>query len=166
MVENPYHTCCVTGHRDLPPGAVPFVTEALELAVEQAVLEGFTCFLSGFAEGVDLLFAEIVAQRRSAYPHIRLEAILPCRARYQKLLLYDNTHTLLDACQDVYFISEDYTKGVYLKRDRYMVDRSSQVIAVYDGRETGGTAYTVRYAGGKGKPVSIIVPKAWDKRTG
>lgn len=165
MIVNPYYTCCVTGHRDLPPGAFPYVAEALELAVEQAVAEGYACFLSGFAEGVDLLFAKIVAKQRKVYPHIRLEAILPCRTRYQKLLLYDDTHILLDACDDVYFISENYTKEAYFRRDRYMVDRSSQVIAVYDGRETGGTAYTIRYARAKGKPVGMIMPKAWEKRT-
>jgi uncharacterized phage-like protein YoqJ len=33
-----------------------------------------------------------------------------------------------------------------MKRNRYMVDHSSRVIAVYDGRSTGGTASTVKYS--------------------
>lgn len=31
-------------------------------------------------------------------------------------------------------------------RNRYMVALSSRIIAVYDGREKGGTFFTIRYA--------------------
>ena len=33
----------------------------------------------------------------------------------------------------------------YSHRNRYMVEHSDRVIAVYDGRETGGTAKTIRF---------------------
>jgi len=41
-------------------------------------------------------------------------------------------------------------------RNRYMVDESSRVIAVYDGREDGGTTYTINYANTQGRTVTVI----------
>ena len=38
-----------------------------------------------------------------------------------------------------------YTSGCMQRRNRYMVDRSSLVLAVYDGM-LGGTMYTLTYA--------------------
>ena len=52
--------------------------------------------------------------------------------------------------------AEQYYKGCYARRNRYMVDQSQRIIAVYDGRPAGGTAATVRYA--KEKDVWIV----WD----
>ena len=37
-----------------------------------------------------------------------------------------------------------------------MVDESDLVIVVYDGRDTGGTVYTMNYAQDKGKTVQVI----------
>ena len=50
-------TCCVTGHRDIPAGQVGQIKKSLEQEVDRAIRDGFTCFISGFADGVDLLFA-------------------------------------------------------------------------------------------------------------
>ena len=43
------------------------------------------------------------------------------------------------------------------KRNKYMVDQSDVIIAVWSGRPSG-TGKTVTYALSKGKPVSIIDP--------
>ena len=45
-----------------------------------------------------------------------------------------------------YVAAEEYHPSVYAKRNRYMVERSDRVIAVYDGREKGGTVGTIRLA--------------------
>ena len=46
---------------------------------------------------------------------------------------------------DVVVIREEYQPSVYSHRNRYMVEHSDRVIAVYDGREKGGTAGTIRF---------------------
>lgn len=46
-------TCCVTGHRDLPQNEINKVKAALEHEIDAAVTDGFTCFMSGFADGAD-----------------------------------------------------------------------------------------------------------------
>ena len=58
-------TCCVTGHRDLPQKEINRIKAALRKAIEKAVADGFTCFMSGFAEGVDQYFAEIVLEMQT-----------------------------------------------------------------------------------------------------
>ena len=45
------------------------------------------------------------------------------------------------------------------ERNRWMVDHAQYVLAFYNGGATGGTAYTVRYALGKGKSVVAIDPE-------
>ena len=52
---------------------------------------------------------------------------------------------MLEACVDVVVIREEYQPSVYSHRNRYMVEHSDRVIAVYDGREKGGTARTIRF---------------------
>ena len=46
----------------------------------------------------------------------------------------------------IYNYYEEYRPNVYAKRNRYMVERSDRIIAVYDGREKGGTVGTIRLA--------------------
>ena len=50
------------------------------------------------------------------------------------------------SCEDIDETALSYHPSVYAKRNRYMVERSNRVIAVYDGREKGGTVGTIRLA--------------------
>lgn len=54
--------------------------------------------------------------------------------------------TLLKECDSVKVHTDRYSKSCYIVRNRYMVDCSALVIAVHDGRKSGGTAATIRYA--------------------
>ena len=47
-------------------------------------------------------------------------------------------------CSNIEIISEELTSNVYMKRNRYIVEHSNRVIAVYDGRDKGGTVSTIR----------------------
>ena len=139
-------TCCVTGHRDIPDDQVERVREGLRREVEQAIKDGYTHFISGFAKGTDLWFAEIVAEKRGENPALRLEAAIPYRNNLNRMLKDEYTRALLEACTEVGVISEEYMPSVYMKRNRFMVELSDRVIAVYDGREKGGTVSTMRFA--------------------
>ena len=63
---------------------------------------------------------------------------------------------MLDACAEVHVISETYHDSVYRDRNRFMVDRSQLVIAVYDGRAGGGTARTLAYARKTGRKARVL----------
>lgn len=139
-------TCCVTGHRDIPDDQVERVKEGLRREIERAIKDGYTRFISGFAEGADIYFAEIVAEKRKETPALRLEAAIPYRNRLLKLQKDGHTRALLEACTEIGVVSEKYTSSVHMKRNRFMVELSDRVIAVYDGREKGGTVSTMRFA--------------------
>ena len=128
-------TCCVTGHRDLPQNEINKVKAALEHEIDAAVTDGFTCFMSGFADGVDQYFAELVLERKQTNPALELIAVIPYCKRLDSLNKKTRTRELLEACADVVVIQEKYLPSVYSHRNRYMVEHSDRVIAVYDGRE-------------------------------
>ena len=138
-------TCCVTGHRDLPQKEINHVKAALRKEVERAVADGFTCFMSGFAEGVDQYFAEIVLEMRRLNPALELVAVIPYQKRLDNLQKKKRTYKMLETCADIIVIREEYQPSVYSHRNRYMVEHSDRVIAVYDGREKGGTVGTIRF---------------------
>ena len=139
-------TCCVTGHRDLPQKEINRVKAALRREIEKAVADGFTRFMSGFADGVDQYFAEIVLEKKKTDPALELVAVIPYRKRLDSLMEKGRTYEMLEECADVVVMQEEYHPSVYSHRNRYMAEHSDRVIAVYDGREKGGTVRTIRFA--------------------
>ena len=136
--------CCVTGHRDIPADKMEYVARQLEQEVELAIQEGYTHFISGFARGADLLFAQAVAAQKDKGAKLVLEAAIPYRGRLRSR--EKGFHQLLDRCDRITVVSEEYSPGCYMRRNRYMVDKARRVVAVYDGRKSGGTGATVAYA--------------------
>lgn len=136
--------CCVTGHRDIPADKVEYVKTKLKEEIERAIADGFTTFISGMAEGVDLLYAELVIKQKTQHPELFLEAAIPYRNRL------NTSDTLfrkcLAGCNGIHVQQEEYNRDCFMNRNRYMVALSSRVIAVYDGRDSGGTLFTMRYA--------------------
>ena len=148
-------SCCFTGHR---PGKLPWgcheqdarclhLKKRIADAVETAYEQGFRHFLCGMAQGCDLYFCECVLELRERLPGVTVEAAIPCptqanawppdqRARYQALVARCDYETL---------VSARYTPSCMQRRDRYMVDHASLLIAAFDG-SAGGTRYTVEYA--------------------
>lgn len=149
-------SCCVTGHREIPSGKLQNVELELRQKVQQAVSDGYTDFISGFAKGADLIFAAIVVEMKQTNSDLKLEAALPYRARLDHLYGTPETARLLRACDGISVHSEEQNPGCYGKRNHFMVDACERVIAVYDGRSTGGTAATIRYATEKGREVQTI----------
>lgn len=158
--------CCFTGHR---PDKLAWGTQEqdprcqalkaeLEKAVERAYQAGCRHFICGMARGTDMYFAEAVLALREKYADVTLEGARPCesqadswpkeeRRRYQELLDQCNYETLVQHC---------YDRSCMMRRNRYMVDRSTRIIAVYDGVPQGGTAQTLAYALRQGLETDIL----------
>ena len=56
-----------------------------------------------------------------------------------------------------YVTSDDYRDGCMMKRNRFLVDTSQYILAVYDGQR-GGTMSTINYAKKKKRTIIIINP--------
>ena len=75
------------------------------------------------------------------------------RVFLQLFKCYKNTR---HACDGVKVISDHYVPSCYMNRNRYMVAQSQRVIAVYDGRDKGGTLFTLRDAHVQGREIRLI----------
>lgn len=146
--------CCVTGHRDIPADKLYYVEQELRLELVEAIADGYTHFLSGFAEGVDLLFASLVAEEKKQHPELLLRAALPYAGRMKTK--DKRFHELLQQCDGIKIECQTYTPSCFMQRNRYMVNQSQRVIAVYDRRRKGGTLFTMRYAHTLGRDVRVI----------
>ena len=73
-------TCCVTGHRDIPEDRIAYVEQELRREVLAAIQDGYTRFISGFAEGADLMFAAIVVEQKKHNPDLFWRLPSPMRA--------------------------------------------------------------------------------------
>lgn len=148
-------SCCFTGHR---PGKLPWKyneedAQCLALkrrmtdAVETAYEEGYRHFLCGMAMGCDLYFCECVLALREQYPDVTVEAAIPCPTQADRwpAAQRERYARLVAACDFETLVSQQYTSTCMQRRDRYMVDHASLLIAAFDG-SAGGTRYTVEYA--------------------
>lgn len=160
-------TCTFTGHRPekLPWGDNEQDIRCIELkkkiydTVEAVYRSGIRHYICGMAMGCDIFFAEAVITLRDEHPDITLEAAIPCETQAQNWPEKDRNRYYYIASQCDYetLLQHKYTADCMLKRNRYMVDNSSILIAVYDG-SFGGTMYTVNYAQKQGLEIIRITP--------
>ena len=141
-------TCCFTGHRPQKlHQPEEEVRKGLEAAIRQAYTDGYRIFITGMAMGVDIWAGETVLKLKKEYPDIHLIAAVPYPGQ-EKSFPHEwkmKYAELMASCDHAEILSEYYSRGVYHARDRWMVDHSGRIIAVYNG-EPGGTALTIRYA--------------------
>ena len=159
-------TCCFTGHR---PNRLPWesdesdprclrLKQRLNKTINEAYAQGYRHFICGMAQGADLYFCEAVLTLRARHPEITLEAAIPFLGQSDHWPLSDRQrwNALLLQCDFETMVQHAYSKGCMLRRNRYMVDRASLLIAVYDGYPYGGTKNTLYYALKQGLQVSIL----------
>lgn len=85
---------------------------------------------------------------------MRLVLVLPFWNQYQHERGWTEEdiaeyHHLKAAASEVIHLQQNYSRGCYYKRNRYLVNASSVCVS-YQRSSSGGTAYTVRYASEKG----------------
>ena len=142
------HRCCFTGHRpERLNEDESTVKRLLDAAIDQAVSDGFTTFISGCARGVDLWAASIVLDKRRDDPNIHLICAVPFRGFEQRWGIGDRElyNYILNSADLVRYINERYFPACFQIRNEWMVDHSSRVIAVFNGQKSG-TKNTVDYA--------------------
>jgi len=161
-------TLAFTGLR---PHKLPFGTNeghpaclSLKLSIHERLIglienENVRHMISGMAMGIDMICAEIVLELKNIYPDVTLEAAIPCRG--QDLLWPQKYRVryaqILERCDGIYVVSEEYTDDCMERRNKYMVDKCDLLLAVWNGKP-GGTGNTIGYAKKKNKPIIVIDP--------
>lgn len=156
----------VTGHRQLVPAGhtgSPWPDQnrlveqhhnrirALMMgAIEQWHREsGWVDFISGMALGADTLFAEAVINCRNSGLPVRLIAAVPFAGQEGKwnAKAQENFRFLLNAADQVEIVSPGaYSPAKMQIRNQWMVDHAMVVMAVWDGKQSGGTWNCIQYA--------------------
>ena len=157
------HRCCFTGHR---PHKLKMREKdsrrLLDEAIDNAIAAGYRTFMTGMAEGVDITAAEIIIEKKNKIKELRLICALPHpgfgngRTEKEKHRFND----IIKKSDYVITISEEYFRGCYQKRNKYMVDNCSLVIAIYNG-SVGGTKNTVAYARKNGLEIVNVLDRQY-----
>lgn len=144
-----------TGHRFYDFSQRVFIQERLTSAISEAYDHGIRNFISGFALGIDLMAAQLVQSLKCNLPGISLTAAIPFAGQAERYNIYDKRvyGRLLELADKVIVLSDCYYPRCFLDRDVFMVENASYLIAYYDGREKGGTYYTIKKARARGIPI-------------
>lgn len=161
-------TACFTGHRSqkLPWGLNEnderclIMKDVLRENIIKAYERGYKTFICGMAIGFDMICAETILDLKKVYHDIKIIGALPCRTqdvnwsqknkkRYRELL------GKIDYIRCIY--DEYIGRDCMLERNRYMVNNSSLLIALFNGLP-GGTKSTIDYALKQGLDIVIIKP--------
>lgn len=147
---NKTRACAVTGHRVLYP---EFNQKELENLFIKIIEKHFDTFLIGMAVGFDTVCFKTLQKLREKYD-IKLIACVPCRHQDLKFSLEQKQEyrKMLLAADETIILSEEYTPSCMQKRNQFMVDNASVLIA-YLRRNYGGTYKTCLYA----KKVSVPI---------
>ena len=160
--------CAFTGHR---PRKFPWgynkadtkcvaLKQALTREIVKLVEAGYTDFFSGMAEGTDTWASLAVLALKKGNPALKLHCVLPCEGQADgwSALAQELYSSILEQADEVVYVSRKYSEGCMLKRNRYLVEHTTCLLAIYNGEWRGGTAMTVRDAKKLGRKIVIIAP--------
>ena len=153
--EKRLHRCCFSGQRPEKLAAPEdVVKEWLALQIKAAVSAGYRTFLCGMGMGADIWAGQIVAEKRKENPELRLVCAVPWPGFSNRWSVewQEQYSALLREADLVVPVSHQYRDDVFEKRNKWLVDHSSRVIAFYNG-EPGGTMDLVGYALSRKVPV-------------
>lgn len=144
-------TCCLTGHRIIPPGEEAKIRVRMRNIILRLIREkNVRYFGVGGAIGFDMMAAEyLINLKHHKEQQIKIISVLPypgwrdtsdwtdaLRLRQDWILRFSDK---------VVYVRPEYEKSIYLLRDRKLVDGSAYCVC-YCNRPRTGTAYTVKYA--------------------
>lgn len=147
-----------TGHRFISVAAQTEVRIKLKDRIMDAYSRGVRVFVTGMAMGFDLIAASVVVGLQREHEDLQLIAVVPFRGQSERFNPYFKSlyEQILAKASRTIVLSERYYERCLLKRNDYMLDFASEIIAYYDGKPKGGTFYTIRNAMLHGIPVTNI----------
>lgn len=156
-------TVSFTGHRpsrlggyDKRVGVNADVCTFLKSAIERLKAEGAEDFISGAALGVDQWAAEIVLELglnlTLALPFAGYGENWPLESRQHLEELKKKANRVVIVCEGEYKPHKNH------ERNKWMLDNSQVVVAVWDGGTEGGTASAIRGVKKAGKRVLRFNP--------
>ena len=150
------HRCCIaSGVSGSVHRGEDDIKVDLENEILSAVKNGYTTFITGMSRGPEIWAGNIVVRLKSRFPELKLIAALPYPAYEREwdkpwLKKYE---ALLQQADYIRTVSPAEAPSALQERNRWMVDHSSFLIAVGDGRISNPT---IRYAKENSIPVRFL----------
>ena len=144
-------TCCITGHRIIPPGEEQKVMTRTRYILRDLISQKRVRYFGlGGAVGYDMMVAEYLIWLKAHKHHqIKIISVLPWPGWRDTKDWTDNLRfredRILKLCDKVVYVRPEYEKKIFLLRDRALVEGSGYCVS-YCNRLRTGTAYTVKYA--------------------
>ncbi len=142
-------TVTFCGHSKLTDDEKQQIEPKLCAEIEKLIQNGAEEFLLGGYGNFDLLCAYIVRRFKTDYPHIKSVLVVPYINRSYNKTMYD--------CSEYPPLESTPPKFAISKRNMYMVDKSDLVLAVWNGRQSGGTWNTINYAKESNNPIQYLM---------
>lgn len=148
MIYPKEKSAAFSGHREINTSDKERVIKQLKRAIIKCYDQGIRNFYCGMAVGFDLLAAETILSLKNKYEDISLTAVIPFRGQTSRFKNEDKVkyNDILKQASHIFVLSEQYYDGCLLRRNDFMIENSSKLIAYYNGRYGGGTFYTCRKA--------------------
>ena len=161
-------TCCVTGHRIIPPGEEQKIYTRARYIIRKLIWEkNVRYFGVGGAVGFDMIVSEYLMYLKAHKEHqLKIISVLPY-PEWRDTEDWDDVlrrreDRILFASDKIVYVRPQKENGVYLLRDRKLVNGSAWCVS-YCNRVPSGTAYTVRYALKHG--VKVMNASSFDVRS-
>ncbi len=140
----------------------------LEKAIERAYIRGKRVFISGLATGTDMWAGEAVIVLKEKYHDIKLHAAIPFPSQAIKWAEFNQKRwkRLKEEADSFMILFPDPPKDsptwawaqLLHKRNQWMVDNGHAGIAVWGGKEKGGTWDCLKKARAADRPVLRLNP--------
>ena len=172
IIPAPDNVLAFTGHRPkdifnsydpYEPRNKAFLMQLRALIEKNIVEHGVDTFITGMALGVDMWAARIVLALKQKYPHIKLIAAIPCKEQDSRWIGESKREyaDILAKCDEQHLLFDgtfEQNKGCMNQRNRWMVNKAGRVIAVWTGKENGGTWDCVKYAREQDRNITYLNP--------
>ena len=156
-------TICFTGHR--PKALAGYNPKSYEYLRGYLLhyLKGLDAdhYISGGAQGFDQIAFWAVQELKKSRPNVINEVVIPFSTQSLRwaptgLFSQQEWKEMLQAADQIKCLSNTYSKKLLIERNHVMVDKADDVIALYNGDKTSGTAECLRYAYAKNKKIHLI----------
>lgn len=154
----------VTGHRDVFGARADASRPALRRLLEgMMVRRGALVALTGMALGADVEFGEVALDLGlslvAAVPSPDQDDRWSHRARERYRTMLARASLTVRVWEEPGYACDDLM-GRFHARNRWLVEHSDAAIAVWDGRERGGTWHAVREVLKRGRKLAVVDPRS------
>lgn len=155
-------TCCFTGHR--PKAMFGYdralyapLMQQLCTCIDQLYQAGYTCFITGGAQGFDQLVFWAVDAVKQKHPDIKNVVYIPFKGQELRWLAtgifsQEEYRNMLSKADMVKVISNENSVSALFERNEAMIEDSDGILCLYEDdswqnpKQSGGTASAMRSA--------------------